>query len=153
MDRDTFIMTVYCLVEKHSQPLTALRPIRHSGFAPPLSDVEVITMSMCGDFSSARDTDLCASFRAPSRHVFPARTARPLFVRQAATLWQRHAALQRRLVWERRPAADPVHVIDPLPLPVCTYTRGRRRDHGFPGPADYGSCAAKQLHSYGFTLG
>ena len=50
MDRDTFIMTVYCVVETHSQPLTALRPIRHSGVAPPLSDVEVLTMILCGAF-------------------------------------------------------------------------------------------------------
>lgn len=154
MDRDTFIITVYCLVEKHYQHLTAIRPIRHSGFAPQLSDVEVITMLICGEFFKlSRDTDLFAYFRAHYRHFFPALTDRTLFVRQAANLWQLHAALQRRLVWESRHAADPVQVIDTLPLPVCTYTRGGRRDHCFPGQADYGYCAAKQLHYYGFKLG
>jgi Transposase DDE domain len=154
MDRDTFIITVYCLVEKHYQHLTAIHPIRHSGFAPQLSDVEVITMIICGEFfKRARDTDLFAYFRAHYRHFFPALTDRTLFVRQAANLWQLHAALQRRLVWESCHAADPVQVIDTLPLPVCTYTRGGRRDHCFPGQADYGDCAAKQLHYYGFKLG
>jgi len=50
MDRDTFIITVYCLVEQHYRHLTAACPIRHGGFVPQLSDVEVITMLICGEF-------------------------------------------------------------------------------------------------------
>jgi hypothetical protein len=34
MDRDTFIITVYCLVEEHYWHLTAICPIRHGGFVP-----------------------------------------------------------------------------------------------------------------------
>ena len=73
--------------------------------------------------------------------------------RQAANLWQLQAAMQRRLVQVSLQAPDPLQVIDTLPVPVCTYTRGGRRDHCFPGQADYGSCAAKQWHYYGFKLG
>jgi len=119
-----------------------------------LSDVEVITMLICGEFFKlSRDTDLFAYFRAHYRYFFPALTDRTLFVRQAANLWQLQAAIQRRLVQVSRHAIDPVQVIDTLPLPVCTYTRGGRRDRCFPGQADYGYCAAKQLHDYGFKLG
>jgi hypothetical protein len=154
MDRDTFIITVYCLVEEHYRHLTAARPIRHGGFTPQLSDIEVLTMVICGEFFKlARDTDLCAHCRAHYRAFFPALTARTLFVRQAANLWQLQAALQRRLVQMSPQATDPVQVIDTLPLPVCPYTRGGRRDRCFPGQADYGYCAAKQLHYYGFKLG
>ena len=125
MDRDTFIITVYCLVEEHYQHLTALRPIRHGGFAPQLSDVEVITMVICGEFFKLpRDTDLFAYFRVHYLHFFPALTNRTLFVRQAANLWQLQAAIQRRLVRLSCHAAAPIQVIDTLPLPVCTYTRG-----------------------------
>jgi hypothetical protein len=154
MDRDTFIITVYCLVEEHYQHLTATRPIRHGGFAPQLSDVEVITMVICGEFFKLpHDTDLFAYFRAHYAHFFPVLTNRTLFVRQAANLWQLQAAIQRRLVRLSCHATDPVQVIDTIPLPVCTYSRGGRRDHCFPGQADYGSGAAKQLHYYGFKLG
>ena len=154
MDRDTFIITVYCLVEEHYRHLTAACPIRHGGFVPQLSDVEVLTMVICGEFFKlSRDTDLFAYFRAHYRSFFPALTDRPLFVRQAANLWQLQAAIQRRVVQMSRHATDPVQVIDTLPLPVCTYTRGGRRDHCLPGQADYGYCAAKQLHYYGFKLG
>src|SRR5262245_63326463 len=111
-------------------------------------------MVICGAFFKlSRDTDLFAYFRAHYRSFFPALTDRTLFVRQAANLWQLQAAIQRRLVQVSRQATDPVQVIDTLPLPVCTYTRGGRRDHCFPGQADYGYCAAKQLHYYGFKLG
>jgi hypothetical protein len=154
MERDTFIITVYCLIEEHYRHLTATCPIRHGGFVPQLSDVEVITMVLCGAFFKlSRDTDRFAYFRAHYRSFFPALTDRTLFVRQAANLWQLQAAIQRRLVQVSRQATDPVQVIDILPLPVGTYTRGGRRDHCFPGQAYYGYYAAKQLHYYGFKLG
>src|SRR5215510_7839714 len=115
MDRDTFIMTVYCLVEEHYRPLTAACPIRHGGFMPQLSDIEGITMISCGAcFKLSRDIDLCASCRAHSRACFPALLDRPLFVRHAAHLWQLQAALQRRLVQVSPHATDPVQVIDTL---------------------------------------
>src|SRR5262249_41312622 len=147
-------MTVYCLVEEHYRHLTAACSIRHGGFVPQLSDVEVITMLICGEFFTlSRDTDLFAYFRAHYRYFFPAFTDRTLFVRHAANLWPLQGVLQRRLVQVSQQATDPVQGIDTLPLPVCTYTRGGRRDRCFPGQAAYGYCAAKQLHYYGCKLG
>src|SRR5205085_4041979 len=79
-------------------------------------------------------------------------TDRTLFVRQAANLWQVKAAIQRQLTVVSGQADDPVQVIDTLPLPVCGYTRAPR-DRCFKPDADYGYCAAKELHYYGFKLG
>ncbi len=73
-------------------------------------------------------------------------------MRQAANLWQVTAALQRRLARVSGQAAQPVQPIDTLPLPVCGYTRSRR-DRCLKPEADYGYCAAKRLHYYGFKLG
>ncbi len=42
--------------------------------------------------------------------------------------------------------------MDTVPLPVCTYTRSQR-DRCFKPNADYGYCAAKDMHYYGFKLG
>ena len=44
MDRDTFIITVYCLVDEEFKKLRAVYRVRHAGFTPALSDVEVLTM-------------------------------------------------------------------------------------------------------------
>lgn len=52
---------------------------------------------------------------------------------------------------------DQVQVIDIVPVPFCTLTRGGRRDrcfiNCFINQADSGYCAAKKLHYYGFKLG
>jgi hypothetical protein len=73
-------------------------------------------------------------------------------VRQAANLWQVKAALQQRLTVVSGQAADPVQVIDTLPLPVWGYTR-RGRERCFKPEADDGYWAAKDRDYYGFKLG
>lgn len=153
MDRDEFIITVYCLVCEHYQVSKPTTPLRRGGFAPALSDEEVITMELCGEyFKLATDKELSAYFRTPYAHFFPQLTERTLFVRQAANLWQVKAAIPQRLTQGSGQAADPVQIIDTLPRPVCGYTRSGR-DRCFKPFADYGHGAAKKLDYYGFKLG
>lgn len=153
MDRDNFIITVYCLVCEQYQRITSTSRLRRGGFAPALTDEEVITMEICGEyFKCNTDKDLFAYFRAHYLHFFPHLTDRTLFVRQAANLWQAKAMIQHRLTVISGQAADGVQIIDTLPLPVCVYTRSHR-DRCFKPDADYGYCAAKALHYYGFKLG
>lgn len=153
MDRDDFIITVYCLVCEHYQELKARYPIRRGGFAPALSDAEVITMEICGEFfKCATDKDLYAYFCQHYRHFFPQLWDRSLFVRQAANLWLLKAAIHVRLTVVSGQAQAPVQIIDTLPVPICGYTRSTR-DRCFKPEADYGYCAAKALHYYGFKLG
>jgi hypothetical protein len=73
-------------------------------------------------------------------------------VRQSANLWAVKLMIHRRITQISGQAADWMQVIDTLPLPVCTYTRSQR-DRCFKPEADYGYCAAKDLHYYGFKLG
>lgn len=153
MDRDTFIITVYCLVVSQLEALTAVQPVRRGGFAPELTDAEVITLEICGEYwKLGKDTDLFAYFRTHYGHFFPKLCSRSLFVRQAANLWLLKARLQQRLVEVSGQATDPVQAIDTLPLPVCTYTRAPR-DRCLHEHADYGHCAAKKMDYYGFKLG
>jgi hypothetical protein len=153
MDRDEFIITVYCLVCEHYQVIKTTYPLRRGGFAPALSDEEVITLELGGEyFKLATDKDLFAYFRTHYAHFLPQLTDRPLFVRQAANLWQVKAAIQQRLTRVSGHAADPVQSIDTLPLPVCGYTRSGR-ERCFKPVADSGHCAAKKLDYYGLKLG
>ena len=153
MDRDTFIITVYGLVDDEWKKLRAVHRVRHAGFAPELSDAEVLTMELCGEyFKLQTDKDLFDYFAQHYRHFFPTLSERRLFVRQAANLWQFKAALHRRLTCLSGQAYDPVQPIDTLPLPVCPYTRAPR-DHCFAGQADYGYCDAQERHYYGFKRG
>lgn len=153
MDRDEFIISVYCLVCEHYAAIRARYGVRHGGFAPALSDAEVITLEICGEyFKCATDKDLYGCFRAHYQHFFPQLKDRTLFVRHAANLWQVKAAIQQQLTVVSGQAADPVQVIDTLPLPVCGYSRSSR-EQCFKPEADYGYCAAKALYYYGFKLG
>jgi hypothetical protein len=153
MDRDTFITTVYCLVVEYYAMVKETYPIRRGGFAPALTDEEVITMEICGAyFKLHTDKDLFAYFHDHYRHFFPHLRDRPSFVRQAANLWQVKTAIWQLIVARSGEAATSVQVIDTLPLPVCTYTRSAR-DRCFKSLADYGHCAAKKLDYYGFKLG
>lgn len=153
MDRDTFITTVYCLVVEYYAMVKETYPIRRGGFAPALTDEEVITMEICGAyFKLHTDKDLFEYFHSHYRHFFPALRDRPAFVRQAANLWQVKAAIWQLIVERSGEAKIPVQVIDTVPLPVCTYTRSGR-DRCFKLQADYGHCAAKKLDYYGFKLG
>lgn len=153
MDRYDFIITVYCLVCEHYQAICAAHPVRRGGFPPALTDEEVITIEICGEyFKLPTDKDMFNYFRAHYQTLFPCLTDRTLFVRQAANLWQVKAAIQHRLTVVSGQADDPVQIIDTLPLPVCTYTRSGR-DQCFKPEADYGHCAAKDLKYYGFKLG
>ena len=153
LDRDSFIIAVYCLVVEHYAFVTSTIKLRGAGFKPALTDEEVITMEICGEFFNLhKDKHLFAYFHQHYLHFFPTLTTRTSFVRQAANLWQAKAAIQKRLVVISGQAKAPVQPIDTLPLPVCTYTRAPR-DKCFKAVADYSHCAAKKLDYYGFKLG
>ncbi len=153
MDRDHFIIAVYCLVCEHYRAIAAGGRIRRGGFAPALTDEEVITIEICSEYlKGGTDKDIVAYFRAHYQAFFPRLRDRRRFARQAAALWRVKELIQRRLTVVSGQAADPVQVIDTLPLPVCGYTRSSR-DRCFKPHADYGHCAAKKLDYYGFKLG
>jgi len=153
MDRADFIITVYCLVCEQYPAVCKPSPLRQTGFAPALTDEEVITIEICGEyFKCSSDKDIFDHFHTHYQAWFPHLTDRTVFVRQAANLWRVKVAIQRRLTILSGQADDPVQVIDTLPLPVCGYTRSAR-DRCFKPVADYGFCAAKQLYYYGFKLG
>jgi hypothetical protein len=153
MDRDDFIIAVFLIVCEHYQVIKNTYPLRRGGFEPALTDEEVITIEVCGEyFKLGCDKDIFAYFHKHYLDFFPQLTDRTLFVRQAANLWQVKAAIQKRLVYVSGQASDRVQVVDTLPLPVCVITRARR-DRCFELEADYGYCAAKDMHYYGFKLG
>ena len=153
MDRDYFIIMVYCLVCEHYQAIVSKRRLRQRGFAPALTNEEVITMEICGEYwGFDQDEAIYDYFRSHYASFFPQLHDRILFVRQAANLWQVKAMIQHRLTIVSEQAADTMQLIDTMPLPVCVYTRSKR-DHCFKPDADYGYCAAKDLHYYGFKLG
>jgi hypothetical protein len=72
MERDTFIITVYGLVEDEGKQLRARSRVRQAGLTPAWRAVEVSTMENCGEyFKAPTDQDLFGSFAQHYRHFFP----------------------------------------------------------------------------------
>jgi len=83
MSRDDFIISVYCLVCESYEKMTRDHPVRqHGGFAPKLTDQEVITMEICGEyFQFQTDKGIFGYFQYHYRHFFPQLTQQTLFLR------------------------------------------------------------------------
>jgi hypothetical protein len=119
MSREYFIIMVYVLVCENYQAVVGQQPLRRRGFPPALTDEEVITIEICGEyFGLNQDEDIFDHFRSYYQPFFPQLRERTGFVRQAANLWHIKARIQQRLTHISGQAADTVQIIDTLPLPV-----------------------------------
>ena len=89
MERDIFIISVDCLVADIMQIIGKSYKFRSKGFPPKLTDAEVITMEICGEFFKLHeDTEIYKYFKRHYSHFFPHLPDRTNFVRQSANLWQ-----------------------------------------------------------------
>ena len=149
MSEEYFIITVFCLIDDILKKLP-LSPLRKRGFAPAISDSEIITMEIVGEFLGRHeDKSIWSYFFTHWRHLFPALRERTTFLRQAANLWYVKQSIQSVLAKNLGAYDDNIHIADGFPLPVC----GFRRAHGsklFKEHAAYGYCASKDMKYYGF---
>lgn len=121
---DEFIIAVFLMIEQHLAPLLALHPPRRRGFAPGLSDSEVLTLEIVGEFLGYhRDAEIWGYFRRHWSEWFPALGHRSTFVRQAANLWQYKQLLHQRLLDELGATQGDLYRVDGLPMPVCGFKR------------------------------
>jgi len=147
---DEFIIAVFCCVDDLLKEVTQGQPIRQKGFAPALSDSEVITMEIVAEYQGIdADQAIWRYFRRHWLAWFPRLGSRSTFVRQAAHLWQYKERLQHCLAVELGAFADSVHLVDGIPIPLCCFSRAPNC-RSFQGVAAYGYCAAKKQTYYGF---
>jgi hypothetical protein len=147
---EDFIISVFCLVDDHLKVVTQDQPLRSRGFEPSLTDSEVITMEIVGEFLSI-DTDkgIWQYFRRHWLSFFPRIGSRTSFLRQAANLWAYKLEMQRQLAQELGAFDDDIHLVDGIPMPVCGFKRAHF-SRIFRSTAAYGNCAAKAMTCYGF---
>jgi hypothetical protein len=153
MDLDTFIIAVFCWIDEAIPRVTAGYRLRERGPAPRLSDSEVLTMEVVGEYLGlAQDSALFAYFRQHYAHFFPAMSHlhRTTFVRQAANLWR----LKERL-WQDVLASVPhdehFALIDSFPVPVCQFARAHRCRR-FRAEAAYGKDTLMKQTFYGVRI-
>jgi hypothetical protein len=149
MDPITFIVAVFCLVDDRLKG----KRIRQRGPAPKLSDSEVLTIEIVGEFLGM-DTDeaLYRYFRRHYAEWFPAllEVHRTTFTRQAANLWKLKEDLWQELL--ALAPHDPTFAIcDSMPLPACLFARAYRCKR-FRGQAAFGKDTLLKQTFYGFRV-
>lgn len=150
MSYDDFIIVVYLLVDglyKNS----IITPIRTKGFAPALSDVEVITIELVGEcLGFDTDKGIWAYFSNHYSHYFPKLGSYPNFAKHCANLVWVKDKMMMTLTAQRlnEPVSTP-YLIDSFPIPVCCYPRAIRHK-SFKHSAAFGYCASKDDHYFGF---
>lgn len=150
MDLSTFIISVFCLIDDR---LKDQRALRQRGPAPKLSDAEVITIEIVGEFLGL-DTDK-ALYRYFQRHYgewFPTlcRVHRTTFARQAANLWKVKEHLWQELL-SYTPHNPSFALCDSMPLPACLFARAYRCKR-FKGDAAFGKDTLLRQTFYGFRV-
>lgn len=149
MDRITFLVTAFCLIEDW---LSGQR-VRQRGPTPSLYDSEVLTIEAAGAFFGLdTDEEIVAHFRRFYPHLFPrlTRVDRTTFARQAANPWAVEQAPHRRLA-DRLTAGHEAWLVDSFPLPVCQFARATFCQR-FAGDADYGYDHCPKRTFYGFRV-
>jgi len=146
---EDFIIFVFYCIDERLKKAKAGR-FRSRGFDPKLSDSEVISMEIVGEFLGF-DTDksIWEYFSREWRSWFPDLASRTTFARQAANIWNLKQLIQKQLFSEMNDSLDNVRIVDGFPIPVCHFARARR-GACFKGEAGYGRCPSKNQVYYGF---
>jgi len=142
MNAEELIITVYCCV---SEIVDAAGTLRSRGFAPGLSDAEVLTMEIVGEMQGRHtDAGIWRYFHEHWGDWFPALGSYPNFAKHCANLrW-----LKERVLTALFPPTSLLHIVDGVPMMLCRFVRSVRcrslREY-----AAYGYCAAKDEHYWG----
>ena len=145
-----FIITVFCWIDDMFKRITRGKKVRQRGPEPQLSDSEVMTMEVVGEFLGM-DTDkgIHGYFKRHWKKLFPKIGDRSAFLRQSANLWAYKQQLHEMCVEQLVSVGHGVRIVDGFPMPVCNFRRAHFSKI-FRPEADYGYCAAKNQNYYGF---
>ena len=142
-----FMVTVFVAVDDYIQRFFPARELRQRGSLPQLSDSEVITMEVVGEYLGF-DTDKAIHqyFKRHWRDCFPQLNDRTSFARQCANLWK----VKERFVDYLAKGHDKfIQVLDSVPLEVCKFPRAKHAQL-FKGKANYGKWCGMTF--FGFRL-
>ncbi len=126
MPLEEFIITVFCWVETAFEDVTAGIKLRARGFAPRLSDSEVITLEIVGEvLGYDGDEAIWSYFKRHWAAWFPGLGDRSTFVRQAANLWRVKQWLHERLVGDLGAPPPPALSLTASPSPCASWPARR----------------------------
>jgi hypothetical protein len=122
------------------------------GTKPEFSDSEVITLLLAMDFIPyPSESQFLAFIRANHLALFPKLVDQSQFNRRARALRMLVEELRRYWLIQLGALHRFRFLIDTKPIPVVGFKRSKKRSQ-FAGNANYGYCASKNMHYFGYKL-
>lgn len=149
MSIEEFIISVYCLIEEKYKEIVGDKKLRSRGEDPSLSDCEVITMLIIGEYMGlGSDKKIWRYFKNHWQSWFPEIGSCTNFGRQGANLCHVQEKMQKSLS-DILCDNKNLFLFDGFPIPICNPKRYNKKNP-FSGIGAFGFCAAKDDHYFGF---
>ena len=153
MHIEDFIIWTYCfVVDFMNKDIPNSRALRTRGFDPKISDAEIITIEIVGEYLQMdEDTAIWRYFKHHWLSLFPNLGSRSNFAKQAAGLWNIKQRLHSHLVEVLGAHKEKIHIIDGFPMKTCHFKRAYfSKTFKHVEQSDYGFCASKSESYFGF---
>jgi hypothetical protein len=132
MDLDTFLTTLYVLVDDWYKAEGATYMRRRKAGGMKLSDSEVLTIALAGQWRVGvpwqSERGVVRYLLAHGRGWFPQMLNISAFNQRVRNLWCAFVCLQQRVNDWLRQASDIYEVVDCLPLPACALAQVQTKD-------------------------
>jgi hypothetical protein len=142
MDLDTFMTTLYVLIDDWYKSDISHLMKRHAGPAVQMSDSEVLTVAIAGQWQTGMpwrsERGLVRYMQQHGRHWFPGMLDRSQFNQRVRDLWAALVRLQQ-LIAQGLTVGDLYECVDCTPLPHCSLAQAASHTrHWLSGHLGYG---------------
>lgn len=148
MEPEEYLIWLYLKVEDTFTKTVGDTRLRSRGFAPSLSDIELITIELFGEYQGhGNDKSIWRYIKQHCHNWFPALGSYKNFTKHCANLMLVKEKILAQL--SKPQEGDDFYIVDGVPLQICKFARAKRSKI-FAGQASFGYCAAKKETFFGF---
>lgn len=132
MDLDTFLTTLYVVVDDWYTVSMAQHMVRTRGQTPQMSDSEVLTVALAGQWRVGvpwrSERGVVRYMQVHGRVWFPKMLQRSAFNERVRNLWAAFIGLQQALSGWLHQATEIYEIVDCVPLPACSLAQTHTYD-------------------------
>ena len=152
IDMETILTIIYVLVDDWYEAKGKHLLQGKVGRKPMFKDSEVMTLMLAADFMPyPGELQFMGFIRANYLDLFPELVDQSQYNRRTRQLRHLVEAMRRDWLCEMGIDQHTQFLIDTKPVPIVGYKRSKKHSD-FVGQADYGYCASRQLHYFGYKL-
>lgn len=142
MDMDTFFTTLYVLVDDWYKGGIAADVRRHRGGGMKMSDSEVLTVALAGQWQAGMpwrsERELVAYVKRHLSGLFPTMLGRSAFNRRVRCLWGAFVRLQQQVAVQLVRKEELYESVDSVPVPSLSNGQARRQSSHWNGQSRLG---------------